>query len=72
MRRESCIFSREDAALVGDKLLEQSDVFVFQGVKRKIDFRLGAGGSDFGCARLAAPAAADWFFGVCFTRHKAI
>ena len=47
MRRQSGVFARKNAALVGHKLLEQRDVLVVQRVERKVDFRLRAGGADF-------------------------
>ena len=53
MRGESCVFARENAALVGDKLLEQGDILIIQGIKREINFRFGQG-SNFRSARLAA------------------
>jgi len=43
VRRETCIFAREDASLVGDKLLEQVDVLEIEDIDGEIDLRFGRG-----------------------------
>ena len=46
MRRKASVLSREDAALVRDKLLQQIDAFEIQRVNRKINLWLRAGSPD--------------------------
>jgi len=47
MGRKTRVLARQDAALLGHKLLEQIDVLVVKGIDCEIDFWLWTWGADF-------------------------
>ena len=57
MSRQSGVFAGQDAALVGDKLLQQVGIFEVQRVDSEIDFGLGTRRANFGEGTAAAAAA---------------
>ena len=68
MRREARVFSRQDATLVGHKLLQQVDVFEIERVDRKINFRLRTRRSGF----IRGAAALFRFIWASFSGHRVL
>ena len=71
MRGQPGVFSGENAALIGDKLLEQVGVLEIQGVHGEVDLRFGPGGARFTRGGPAARSAL-FFVSVGFAWHKII
>src|SRR5512138_3737694 len=69
MRRQPGVLARQDAAVIGHELLEQSDVLEFQRINGEINFRLGPGCAFFHAAGAAAAFAAFAFLCVRLTGH---
>ena len=55
MSGQSGVFARQDASLVGHKLLQKIDVLVVQGIDGEVNLGLGTLGADLGRTGATVP-----------------
>jgi hypothetical protein len=70
MSRQTGVFSRENASLVGHKLLEQIGVLEIKSVHGEIDFWFRPGSADFHEGTAASSAAFIGFFRASLAWHR--
>src|SRR5262249_4927163 len=70
MGRQAGVLPGQDAALIGDELLEQVDVLIIQRIDREVDLGLGTNDAGLASAAAAVAVATAGFVGVGFAWHR--